>query len=71
MLPINSLPKFEMTMENQIKIVIADDHSIVRQGLRQMLDAGKRIYGHRRSEKRRGSVGLIETHQAGCRHSRR
>ena len=28
-----------MTMENQIKIVIADDHSIVRQGLRQMLDA--------------------------------
>lgn len=28
-----------MTMENQIKIIIADDHSIVRQGLRQMLDA--------------------------------
>ena len=28
-------------MENQIKIVIADDHSIVRQGLRQMLDAEK------------------------------
>lgn len=26
-------------MENRIKIVIADDHSIVRQGLRQMLDA--------------------------------
>ncbi|MEZ5425511.1 MAG: response regulator transcription factor [Pyrinomonadaceae bacterium] len=28
-------------MENQIKIVIADDHSIVRQGLRQMLNAEK------------------------------
>ena len=30
-----------MNIENQIKIVIADDHSIVRQGLRQMLDARK------------------------------
>jgi DNA-binding NarL/FixJ family response regulator len=30
-------------MTDQIKIVIADDHSIVRQGLRQMLDADKQF----------------------------
>ncbi len=30
-------------MENQIKIIIADDHPIVRQGLRQMIEADKSL----------------------------
>ncbi len=30
-------------MENQIKIVVADDHPIVRQGLRQMIEADKSL----------------------------
>ncbi len=50
-------------MTDQIKIVIADDHSIVRQGLRQMLesDANFTVVGEAKNGKE--ALDLIETHQ--------
>ena len=50
-------------MTDQIKIVIADDHSIVRQGLRQMLesDANFTVVGEAKNGTQ--ALELIETHQ--------
>ncbi len=48
-------------MTDQIKIVIADDHSIVRQGLRQMLDADGKFTVVGEAKNGREALGLIET----------
>ena len=52
-----------MTMENQIKIIIADDHSIVRQGLRQMLDADANLTVIGEAKNGRQALELIEANQ--------
>ena len=57
-------------MEDQIKIVIADDHSIVRQGLRQMLEADAKFSVVGEAKNGKEALDLIETYQAGCRGSR-
>lgn len=49
-----------MIMENQIKIVIADDHSIVRQGLRQMLDEREEFSVVGEAKNGREALELIE-----------
>ena len=48
-------------MIDQIKIVIADDHSIVRQGLRQMLDADAKLTVVSEAKNGAQALDLIET----------
>ncbi len=50
-------------MTDQIKIVIADDHSIVRQGLRQMLDADAKFTVVGEAKNGGQALELIEANQ--------
>ena len=50
-------------MTDQIKIVIADDHSIVRQGLRQMLDADSNLTVVGEAKNGRQALELIAAQQ--------
>ncbi len=50
-------------METQIKIVMADDHPIVRQGLRQMIEADKNLSIVAEAGDGETALDLIETHQ--------
>ena len=58
-----SAAEIEMTMQNQIKIIIADDYSIVRQGLRQMLDADEKFTVIGEAKNGREALDLIAAHQ--------
>ncbi len=49
-------------MENQIKIIIADDHPIVRQGLRQMIEADPNFTVVGEAGDGAETLRLIETH---------
>ena len=42
--------------DKPIRVLITDDHFIVRQGLRLITEYGERHRGRRRSNQRRGSV---------------
>lgn len=50
-------------MENQIKILIADDHPIVRQGLRQMIETDKNLTVVGEAGDGEEALRLIEEHQ--------
>ncbi|MBA2493126.1 MAG: response regulator transcription factor [Acidobacteria bacterium] len=50
-------------METRIKIVMADDHPIVRQGLRQMIEADKNLVIVAEAGDGQTALALIETHQ--------
>lgn len=50
-------------MSDQIKIVTADDHPIVRQGLRQMIEADKSLFIIGEAGNGVQALELIETHQ--------
>ena len=50
-------------MNDEVKIVIADDHPIVRQGLRQMIEAEKRFTIVGEADDGEDALQLIETHK--------
>ncbi len=50
-------------MATQIKIVMADDHPVVRQGLRQMIEADKALTIVAEAGDGRTALEMIETHQ--------
>ncbi len=50
-------------MKDEVKIVIADDHPIVRQGLRQMIEAEKNFTIVGEAGDGEDALQLIETHQ--------
>jgi len=52
-----------MAMKDEVKIVIADDHPIVRQGLRQMIEAEKNFTIVGEAGDGEDALQLIETHQ--------
>lgn len=50
-------------MDDKVKIVIADDHPIVRQGLRQMIEADRNLTVVGEASDGETALQLIETHQ--------
>jgi DNA-binding NarL/FixJ family response regulator len=52
-----------MAMKDEVKIVIADDHPIVRQGLRQMIEAEKNFTIVGEAGDGEDALQLIETHK--------
>jgi CheY-like chemotaxis protein len=50
-------------MNDKVKIVIADDHPIVRQGLRQMIEADRNLTVIGEASDGETALQLIETHQ--------
>ena len=50
-------------MDDKVKIVIADDHPIVRQGLRQMIEADRNLTFVGEASDGETALQLIETHQ--------
>ena len=50
-------------MNDKVKIVIADDHPIVRQGLRQMIEADRNLTVVGEASDGETALQLIETHQ--------
>src|SRR5215210_4826782 len=50
-------------MGDKVKIVIADDHPIVRQGLRQMIEADRNLTVVGEASDGETALQLIETHQ--------
>lgn len=49
-------------MEQEIRIILADDHPIVRQGLRQMIEADRRLSVVAEAGNGRDALELIEKH---------
>lgn len=50
-------------MNDKVKIVIADDHPIVRQGLRQLIEADRNLTVIGEASEGETALQLIETHQ--------
>ena len=61
---------FQKTRENmKFKVLIADDHGVVRKGLRLLFGTVPGAHGHRRSGKRPGSGDpVFYPCAANCRH---